>query len=151
KWIFEMEEHGGASAWLAAVERFVLWCGIAPVCLAGLPASVAVLGPKRALVVTALLFLVAALWLETVFRKSRILPFTCTSLPSPPPLALTIVRCGLASIYLAGIAGLILYCSIEPAALFSLFTLLLWAVWRMRTKRRAAWSTAAILYNDYEE
>jgi len=151
KWIFEIEEHRGASAWLAAVERFVVWCGIAPVCLAGLPASVAVLGWQRAIVVTALLFLTAALWFEALFRNWRKLPFTCTYLPARRPLAVTLVRYGIASTLLAGIAGLILYCSIEPAAFLSLFSLLLWSVWRMRGKRRAGWAACPILYEDIEE
>lgn len=151
KWIFEIEEHDGASAWLSAVGRFVICCGIAPVCLAGLPACVAVLGWQRALIVTTLVFLTAALWFETLFRKWRKLPFTCSYLPPRRPFAITLLRYGLSSLPLAGFASLILYCSLEPAALASLFTLLLWSVRRMRRKRLAAWSDCHILYQELEE
>ncbi len=151
KWIFEIEEHLGASAWLSAVDRFVICCGIAPVCLAGLPAAIAVLGWQRALIVTVLVFLSAALWFEVLFRNWRKLPFTCSYSASRHPFALTLLQYSIASALLAGIASLILYCSLEPAALLSLFTLLLWSVWRMRRKRRAAWSDCRILYQEFEE
>ncbi|HEY3455779.1 MAG TPA: ABC transporter permease [Bryobacteraceae bacterium] len=151
KWIFEIEEHAGASRWLSAVDRFVICCGIAPVCLAGLPASIAVLGWQRALIVMALVFLTAALWFEMLFRKWRKLPFTCSYQARRRPFAVTLVCYGIASGLLALIATLFLYCSLEPAALLSVFTLLLWSVWRMRRKRRAAWSNSRILYQDFEE
>jgi predicted permease len=151
KWIFEIEEHAGASRWLSAVDRFVICCGIAPICLAGLPAGIAVLGWQRALIVMALVFLTAMLWFEALFRNWRKLPFTCSYLPPQRPFAITLVRYGFASTLLAGIATLLLYCSLEPAALLSVFTLLLWSVWRMRRKRRAAWANCRILYQDFEE
>ncbi len=151
KWIFEIAEHDGASAWLSAVDRVVIWCGIAPVCLAGLPASVAVLGWQRALIVMALVFLSAALWFETLFRNWRKLPFTCSYSASRRPFALTVVYYGMGSVLLAGFASLLLYCSVEPAALLTLFTLLLWSVWWMRRRRRAAWSNWRILYDEFEE
>ena len=43
--MFQTTDREGRAAWLAAVERFVVWCGIAPVFLASLPASIAILGP----------------------------------------------------------------------------------------------------------
>ena len=151
KWIFEIEEYGGGSAWLSAVDRFVICCGIAPVCLAGVPASIAVLGWQRALIVMGLVFLTAVLWFETLFRNWHKLPFTCSYLPSRRPFAVTLARYGIASGLLSLIASLILYCSLEPAALVSLFTLLFWSVWRMLRKRRAAWSNCRILYQEFEE
>ncbi len=151
KWIFEIEEQNGASAWLSAVDRFVICCGIAPVCLAGLPASVAVLGWQRGLIVMALVFLTAVLWFETLFRNWHKLPFTCSYSASRRPFAVTLVQYGIASGLLAAVASLILYCSLEPAALLSLFTLLLWSVWRVRRKRSAAWSNCRILYDEIEE
>ena len=151
KWIFQIEEQDGASAWLPAVDRFVICCGIAPVCLAGFPASMAVLGWHRALIVMALIFLTAALWFEVLFRNWRKLPFTCSYSASRRPFAVTLVQYGIASVPLAGTASLILYCSLEPAAFLSLFTLLFWSVWRMQRKRRAGWSNCRILYQEFEE
>ena len=151
KWIFEIEEHDGASAWLSAVDRFVICCGIAPVCLAGLPASIAVLGWQRAVIVTVLVFLTAALWFEAVFRNWSKLPFTCSYSAPRRPFAITLVQYAIASSLLAAMASLILYCSLEPAALLSLFSLLFWSVWRMRRKRHAAWSNCHILFQDFED
>ena len=113
KWIFEIEEYGGASRWLSATDRFVICCGIVPVCVAGIPASIAVLGWQRALIVMALVFLTAMLWFETLFRNWRKLPFTCSYLPSRHPFAITLVRYGIVSGLLALIASLILYCSLN--------------------------------------
>ncbi len=151
RWIFEIAEEESASAWLSAVDRFVTCCGIVPVCLAGVPAAIAVLGPLRALTITALVFLTAVLWFETVFREWRKLPFTCSYLASRRPFVLTLVRYGIASGFLAGIASLFLYCSLEPAALFSLFTLLCWSIWQIRRKRRTAWSSGRIVYRESED
>ena len=151
KWIFEIEEHDGAGHWLSAVDRFVICCGIAPVCLAGIPAAIAVLGWQRALIVMALVFLTAALWFETVFWKWRKLPFTCSYQAPRRPFAITLLRYGFGSSLLAGIASLILYCSSESAARLSLLTLLLWSVWRMRRKRRAAWSNSRLLFQEFED
>ncbi len=151
RWIFEIEEHNDASRWLSAVDRFIICCAIAPVCLAGLPASIAVLGWQRALIVTVLVFLTATLWFEVLFRNWRKLPFTCSYSASRRPFAVTLVEYSIASALLAVIASLILYCSLEPAALLSIFTLLLWSVWRMRRKRHAAWSNYRILYQEFEE
>ena len=151
RWVFEIEEPDGAGAWLSAIDRFVLCCGIAPVCLAGLPASIAVLGWPRALIITTLVFLIAVLWFEALFRNWRKLPFTCSYLPPQRPFAITLVRYGIGSGLLVVVANLILYCSLEPAALLSLSTLLVWSIWRMRRKRRVDWSNCRIRYQDFEE
>lgn len=151
RWIFELEEYGGAACWLSAVDRFVICCGIGPVCLAGLPASIAVLGFQRALTSMTLVFLIGLLWFETLFRNWRKLPFTCSHRPSQRPFAITLLRYAIGSMLLAGIASLLLYCTLEPAALACLFTLLLWSVWRMRRSRRAECSNCAIRYHEFEE
>ena len=64
-WMFQTADQEGRDAWLAAVQRFVIACGIAPVYLASLPASIAILGWLRALAVTALGVLRRAALLRT--------------------------------------------------------------------------------------
>ena len=63
------------------MQRFVIACGIVPVYLASLPASIAILGWVRALAVTALGALVALLCFERLFRDWCKLPFTCSYIP----------------------------------------------------------------------
>src|SRR5204863_194755 len=102
-WVFRMEDRNGGTAWLSAVVRFVVCCGIAPVFLAALPASIAVLGWQRALASTALLVLTALLWFEALFRRWQKLPYTCSVLPARRPFAVTLVRYALASTLLAAL------------------------------------------------
>src|SRR5262249_38949428 len=51
-WVFQITDRQGRVAWLAAVDRFVICCGIAPIFLASLPASIAIFGWTRAVAVT---------------------------------------------------------------------------------------------------
>src|SRR5262249_6284216 len=53
-WLFQTTGREGRRNWLAAVERFVVWCGIAPVFAASVPAVVAVLGPVRGATILAM-------------------------------------------------------------------------------------------------
>src|SRR5262249_14155073 len=112
-WIFQTNDRPGRVAWMAAVERFVVWCGIAPIFVASLPAAVAVFGPWRAAAATTLGFLAALLWFERLFRNWRKLPFTCSYLPGKLPAWLLMLRTGLIMPFLAAAGQLILYSSKE--------------------------------------
>jgi predicted permease len=150
-WAFQITDRPGRIAWLAAVERFVLWCGIAPVFLAGLPAAAAVLGPWRAAAATILGFLAAMLWFERLFRQWRKLPFTCSYLPGKQPAWMLMLRAGVIMPFLAAAGQLFLYSSSEPTAFFAVVTFEAALVWRWRKLRREAWSTAALLYEEEPE
>ena len=86
-WFFRILDREGRAAWLRAVERFVVWLGIAPIYLASLPAAIAILGIVRAIAVTVLSFSIALLWFELIFRNWRKLGFTCSYLPHQRPAA----------------------------------------------------------------
>src|SRR5260370_41682989 len=73
-WMFQTADQEGREAWLAAVQRFVIACGIVPVHLASLPPSIAILGWLRALAVTALGGPVALLCFERPPPDRRKLP-----------------------------------------------------------------------------
>ena len=90
--MFQTADQEGRAAWLAAVQRFVIACGIVPVYLASLPASIAILGWLRALAVTALGVLVALLCFERLFRDWCKLPFTCSYLPGKEMVWLLLFR-----------------------------------------------------------
>ncbi len=80
-WMFQTADQEGRAAWQAAVQRFVIACGIVPVYLASIPSSIAILGGFRGLAVTVLGILVALLCFERLFREWCKLPFTCSYLP----------------------------------------------------------------------
>ena len=63
-WVFQITDREGAAAWLAAVVRFVVCCGIAPVFAIAFPAAVAILGWTRACAVTILGLFASLLWFE---------------------------------------------------------------------------------------
>ena len=135
-WIFQTTDREGSAAWLLAVERFVVYCAIAPLFIAALPAAIAILGWVRAAAVTVLTFFCALLWFEALFRRWRKLPFTCSYLPGKQPVWLTLVRYAFAASLLGPVGQLILYCSAEPMAFVALFTFEAALWWRWRAARR---------------
>ena len=150
-WMFQIADREGRAAWLAAVERFVLWCGIAPIFLAGLPAAIAVLGPVRAVASTLLGGGVAWLAFERLFRKWQKLPFTCSYLPGKQPAWLLLVR-GMIALPLLGVLGeFLLTCSGDVAAFLALFSFEIAACWWMRSTRRKRWQQMALLWEELPE
>jgi hypothetical protein len=97
-WMFQTADRESGASWLAAVGRFVIACGIAPVFLASLPATIAILGWLRAIGVTALGVLVALICFERLFRDWVKLPFTCSYLPGKRPFWMLVFRAALAAI-----------------------------------------------------
>ena len=147
-WMFQTADRDCRASWLAAVERFVVACGIAPVFLASLPAAIAILGWLRAVAVTALGMLVALICFERLFREWARLPFTCSYLPGKRPFWMLVFRSAVAAIYLAVIPRALLAASGETAAFLAVFTglVLFWRQWR--AKRLANWAEAALLWQD---
>src|ERR1039458_4043332 len=150
-WMFQTADQEGRAAWLAAVQRFVIACGIAPVYLASLPASIAILGWLRAICVTALGLLVALLCFERLFRDWCKLPFTCSYRPGKQMVWLLLFRASVGMIYFAAIPPLLLTASGELASFLALFTglVLLWRRWR--GKRLAQWAEGALLWEEAPE
>jgi predicted permease len=147
-WIFQTNEPECRAAWLNAVERFVVWCGIAPVFVAALPAAVAVFGWWRAAGALALCAFVVLIGFEILFRRWRKLPFTCSHITGKVPFLILVVRWVPPAAYLASVGQLILYCSGELTAFAALITLEVVVWWHMRTKRRATWANEALEYED---
>jgi predicted permease len=147
-WLFQMTEPEDHAAWLSAVERFVLWCGVAPVFLAAFPACVAVFGLVRALAVVALAIVAVLIVFEILYRDWHKLPFTCSRLPGQEHVLVTGARVFYAVVYSATVAQLILYSSGELTAFAALiaFEVVVWL--RLRSKRRGSWARAAIAYED---
>ena len=150
-WMFQTADQEGRAAWLAAVQRFVIACGIAPVYLASLPASIAILGWVRAIGVTALGGLVALLCFERLFRDWCKLPFTCSYLPGKQMVWMMLFRYSMAMVYFAAIPPMLLTASGELASFLALFTglVLFWRRWR--NKRLAQWAEASMLWVEAPE
>ena len=150
-WIFRSNDRAGRAAWLAAVERFVVACGIAPLFLISLPAAVVIFGWTRAFAAIVLSFFTALLWFEALFRRWQKLPFTCSYLPGEKPVWLTICRYALAGTFLGPLGFLILYSSGEPTALVATLSLQVAAWWKLRTIRRQLWASCPLRYEEIAE
>ena len=151
QWVFQIVEADDRAAWQAAVVRFVTWVGIAPVFAAGLPATLAVLGPVRGVATTILAAGVALIFFERYFREWRKLPFTCSLLPGRQPVWLLILKFFAALAYLVPIAQLALWASAEQTSFLALATLEAAWWWRWRSRRRAEWRDAAMLWDERPE
>jgi predicted permease len=147
-WMFQTADRECRASWLAAVGRFVIACGIAPVFLASLPATIAILGWLRAIGVTALGALVALICYERLFRDWAKLPFTCSYLPGKRPFWMLAFRAAVAAIYLAVVPRALLAASGELAAFLAVFTglALFWRRWR--AKRLADRAEVTLLWQD---
>jgi predicted permease len=150
-WVFQTLEAEGRPAWDRAVERFAIWYGIAPVFVAGLPATIAVLGAVRAVAASALGCLGALVFFEKYFREFRKLPFTCTYLPGKRPVWALMVRFGVSSAMLGPIAQLFLWASAEATAFIALSSGMAALWWHWRGIRRRLWTSSPILWDEQPE
>jgi len=151
QWVFQIVEEDDRAAWQAAIVRFVTWVGIAPVFAAGLPATVAIFGPLRGIAATMLSAAIAMIFFERYFRDWRKLPFTCAYLPGKQPVWLMIVKFFVGSAYLVTVAQCVLWASGEQTSFVAAATLGIAWWWRWRSKRRAEWRKAAMLWDELPE
>ncbi len=147
-WVFQSLEQEGRTAWLAAVERFVIWLGIVPIFIASFPAAAAILEWPRAAAVMSLTFLAALLWFELMFRHWRKLPFTCSYLPGKKPVLFILARYSLAVPLLGPAGQLILHGSASVPGFVALFTFLAAPWLTLRRERRNLWRECALCYEE---
>ena len=147
-WVFQAVEAEDRPAWYAAIEKFVLFVGIAPVFAAGLPAAVAVLGIWRGSAAIVLGFTAALLFFERYFRDWRKLPFTCSYLPGQQTVWMLIFRIFLSSTVLLPLASLFLWASAKPTSFIALATALAALCHRWHTLRHREWAASAMLWDE---
>jgi predicted permease len=145
-WVFQAVEAEDRPAWHLAIEKFIVWAGIVPVFVAGLPAAIAVLGPLRGSAAMVMAFLAALIFFERYFRQWRKLPFTCSYLPGQQAVWLIIFRIFLASGVLLPVASLFLWASAETTSFIAVATGLgaLWYRWHKL--RRREWAASVMLW-----
>src|SRR5581483_5689974 len=100
-WIFQISEQDGRICWLRAVQRFVIWCGIAPVYFLLYPLAAAVMGSGTALAASAAGFGLVLLVFELLFLSWNKVPFTCSYLPGKRPVVFQTVPTAVALTLLA--------------------------------------------------
>jgi predicted permease len=147
-WLFQAVETEDRPAWQRAVEKFVVWIGIAPVFAAGLPAAAAVLGPLRGLAAIALGLGAALIFFERYFREWRKLPFTCSYLPGQQTVWMLIFRVFLASTILLPMGQLFLWASADATSFIAAASALAALCYRWRALRRREWAASAMLWDE---
>jgi predicted permease len=150
-WIFQLTEREGRRAWLDAVERFVLGCGVAPVVVMGAFFVVRLGGPLSAMAWAVIAFFAAAICFEYLFANWRKMPFTCSYLPGERPLVITLaLYLGLLP-FLLPVAWILYQSATNPASFLVMLALEL-AVWsRMRQSRMANWGFVPLRYEEQPE
>ncbi len=150
-WLFQIAESEGRVAWMRAVDRFVIGCGLAPVYACSLPAAIAVFGWQQAFRVTALGFFLALLVFEFLFRNWSKAPFTCSYLPGKRLLWQILVASMVALSYL-GTAALVVHGFSAGWVTFAAAFPLLVGAWRwMRRRRTDWWPETALVYDELPE
>ena len=147
-WVFQTIESDGREAWLKAVDRFVVWCGLGPIYVCAVPVAVAAFGWWEALRVSAASCTTALLIFEFAFRNWRKAPFACSYLPGKRPIwqQLLLALAALSCLTFATVIVLLFsHTAIVFAAVFPL-QLVFWRKLRRHRKERQA--ATALAYAD---
>lgn len=151
-WIFRITESEGREAWLRAVDRFAVWCGLGPIYLCGAPAAMAVFGWFQGARMSLLSFALALLVFEALFRNWRKAPFTCSYAPGKRPIWQVLTFAFVALSCVAAATGVAVLLSQSVVTFVASFPLLLSLWWKARKKRRALSDIGlGLIYDDLPE
>ena len=150
-WLFQITESEGRVAWLRAMDKFVIGCGLGLVYACSLPASIAVFGFWQAIRVTLLGFFLVLLVFEFLFREWCKAPFTCSYLPGKRMLWQILVMSMAALSYL-GTAAAVIHAFSGGWVTFAAAFPLLFGGWRwMRRRRTESWPETPLVYDELPE
>lgn len=147
-----MNEPGNRRIFLAAVERFLLYCAVAPVTLATLPVEMALLGPRIGIAVAILCLLPSLILMELLLIQFERIPFTSSYLPGQRPVIETLIRYGVGvTLYVSLLGGLVNFCLRTPTSAITLFVILLGAWWIARKARLDDWKVGLLEFEETAE
>jgi predicted permease len=148
-WLFQITESQGRRAWMTAVERFVVFCVIAPIHVLTLPLAIAVLGWPVAVRMTILQALVSLTAFEFLFYDWQQIPFVCSYVPGKRPLMSMLARWMAVFCALVPILASIIATVSQMIELFLIFFVVFSAVWLWaRSQRREGWGEGKLIYED---
>jgi hypothetical protein len=148
-WVFQINEGGNRRWFLSAVERFLMWFGVAPVVAFTLPLEILLLGWQDGLVAAVLSGMTVLILRELLLYQFQKIPFTCSYLPGRRNLVETMVLYGAGvAIYISLLSGILVACLGEPPFTVTVFGLLL-AAWAYL--RRERMEDAALGKIEFEE
>jgi len=151
-WIFRVNEPGNRRIFLAAVERFLLYCAVAPVALITLPAEAALLGIGMGLAVTILCLIPSLTLMELLLIQFEKIPFTSSYLPGQRPVIETLVLYGVGvTLYVSVLSGLVNLCLRTPGSAIVLFLIMLGAWGIARKARLDDWKVGLLEFEETAE
>ena len=151
-WVFRINEPGNRRIFLAAAERFLIYCAVAPVALITLPFEVALLGPGMGFAVTILCLLPSLILMELLLIQFEKIPFTSSYLPGRRPVIETLVIYGVGvTLYISVLSALISWSLRQRGSTVTLFVIMLAAWWRARTARLEDWKIGLLEFEELPE
>jgi hypothetical protein len=151
-WVFRLNEPGNRMAFLAAVERFLLYCAVAPVALITLPIEVSLLGPRAGAAAAILCLLLSLALMELLLIQFDKIPFTSSYLPGRRPVIETVmIYVASLGLYVFALSGIVNWCLQSLVSALALLGILL-AVWlTMRKGRMENWEAGQIEFEELPE
>ena len=151
-WVFRINEPGNRRIFLAAAERFLLYCAVAPVALITLPVEALLLGPGMGCAVAILCLLPSLVLMELLLIQFEKIPFTSSYLPGRRPVIETLVIYGVGvTLYISVLSSLMNWCLRQRGSTVALFVIMLAAWWRARTARLEDWKIGLLEFEELPE
>jgi hypothetical protein len=151
-WVFRVNELGNLRAFHAAVQRFLLCYGVAPVALLTLPMETQMLGIGTGIAASILCLLPSLALMELFLIRFDKIPFTSSYLPGRRPLIETVVIYGVGLLlYVTVLGGIVTWSLQEPSSTLALFAVLLAAWWKARSARLQDWEMGKLEFEELPE
>ncbi len=151
-WVFRVNEPGNRRIFLAAVERFLLCCAVAPVALLTLPVEVTLLGPAAGCGAAILCLLPSLALMELLLMQFEKIPFTSSYLPGRRPVIQTLLIYGASlALYVSVLSAMVNWCLQSPVHAVALFVMML-ATWlKLRQGRIENWQVGHLEFEEAPE
>ena len=151
-WVFRVNEPGNRMVFLEAVERFLLYCAVAPVALIALPVEVGLLGLRAGFTVTVLCLLPSLTLMDLLLIQFEKVPFTSSYLPGRRPVIQTLlIYAASLALYVSVLGEVITLCLRKPGTTLGIFGVML-AVWfKVRSGRLENWKIGKLEFEELPE
>ena len=151
-WLFRINEPGNRLIFLAAVEKFLIFCAVAPVALLTLPLEMVLLGPGVGFAAAILCVLPSLTLMEVLLLQFDKIPFTSSYLPGQRPVVQTLLLYGIAvALYVTVLSAIVGVCLKSPVATLVLFAMMVGAWVRARKARLEARTVGKLEFEEVVE
>ncbi len=151
-WIFQLSEHEGRVAWMAALSRFVVAGVLLPMHLIFLALALIPLGAPLALKMTLLQVLVSLTAFELLFQNWQQLPFACSYVPGKKSLMMILSGWLAVLGFVVPVLSIFIATVAQISELFLFGVVLLGGIWIWaRRYRRDGWEINPLSYQDQPE